>query len=320
MRAYIIRRLLLIIPTLFIVTIIVFFSVRFIPGNVIDLMVAEMQVESGLGAKLTADYIRHALGFDVPVYVQYIRWLWGVFQGNLGVSLWTGRDILQEIFLRLPVTFELGAMGLLTALLIALPIGMYSGIRQDTLGDYAGRTIAILCISLPTFWTGTMVMVFPSIWWGWAPPMEYIPFIQNPLENLKQFILPAFILGMALSGQTMRMTRTMMLEVLRQDYIRTAWAKGLRERVIISRHALKNAAIPVITIVGVQLELLIGGSVILERIFSLPGVARYLIDALTKRDYSVISGINLVIAIFILFANLAVDITYARLDPRIHYK
>ncbi len=320
MRAYIIRRLLLIIPTIIIVTIIVFFSVRFIPGNVIDLMVAEMQVESGLGAKLTSDYIRHALGFDLPIYVQYGRWLWGVFQGNLGVSLWTGRDILQEIFLRLPVTFELGAMGLLTAVLIALPIGIYSGIRQDTLGDYAGRTIAILCISLPTFWTGTMVMVFPSIWWGWAPPMEYIPFIQNPIENLKQFILPAFILGMALSGQTMRMTRTMMLEVLRQDYIRTAWAKGLRERVIIFRHAMKNAAIPVITIIGVQLELLIGGSVILERIFSLPGVARYLVDALSKRDYTVISGINLVIAVFILFVNLAVDVTYARLDPRIRYK
>ncbi|MBI3040978.1 MAG: ABC transporter permease [Chloroflexi bacterium] len=331
MATYAIRRLLLMIPTLVLVTLIVFFSVRFIPGNVIDLMMAQMTEEAGAKdiAAMEAD-IRHKLGLDVPVHIQYGRWLGivrqedgnihGIFQGNLGDSLWRKVPVKEEILQRLPVTLELGAFGIITALILALPIGVYSAIRQDTGGDYLGRTIAILAISLPSFWVGTMVVVYPSIWWGWAPAMEYINPAQNLPANLIQFLIPGIIMGMLTSGSTMRITRTMMLEVLRQDYIRTAWAKGLSERTIIVRHAMKNALIPVVTVIALRVPLLIGGTVVIETIFSLPGIGRLLVDALNKRDYPIISGINLMLAVFVLLMNLLVDLTYGYLDPRVVYK
>ena len=330
MRSYVIRRLLLIVPTLFLVTILVFMTVRFIPGSVIDLMVAEMSMEASLGQQISEDYIKHSLGLDQPVQVQYLRWLGvmkqengqikGVVEGDLGNSLWSGRSITSEMGAKIPVSFELGIIAMITGLIIALPIGIYSAMRQDTWGDYAGRTFAILAISLPGFWIATMVIVYPSIWWGWSPSMEYIPFFKDPLGNLVQFIIPGVIMGMTMSGATMRMTRTMMLEVLRQDYIRTAWSKGLSERTVILRHALKNALIPVVTMVGMQLPILIGGAVITEQIFALPGIGRYLVDAINRRDYPIISGINLVVATMVLFVNLAIDLTYAWLDPRVQYK
>ncbi len=330
MRSYVIRRLLLIIPTLFMVTILVFMTVRFIPGSVIDLMVAEMSQEASLGQQISADYIKESLGLDQPIYLQYFRWLGvfpqkdgkfsGVIGGNLGRSLWSGRSITTEMIAKIPISLELGFLAIASGLIIAMPIGIYSAIRQDTLGDYAGRTFAILAISLPGFWLCTMVIVYPSIWWGWSPAMEYIPINKDPMGNFIQFIIPAVILGLTFSGGTMRMIRTMMLEVLRQDYIRTAWSKGLNERTVIFRHALKNALIPVVTIVGSQLPILIGGAVVQEQIFALPGIGRYLIDAINRRDYPIISGVNLVIATFILFCNLVIDITYAWLDPRVQYK
>ncbi len=329
MRPYVIRRLLLMIPTLFLVAILVFLTVRFIPGSVIDLMVAEMSQEASLGQQISADYIKESLGLDQPIHIQFLRWLGvmpqkdgkvsGVVEGNLGASLWSGRSITGEMAAKIPISLELGVLAILTGLIVAMPIGIYSAIRQDTLGDYAGRTFAILAISLPGFWLATMVIVYPSIWWGWSPAMEYIPFTKDPMGNFIQFIIPAVILGLVFSGGTMRMIRTMMLEVLRQDYIRTAWSKGLSERTVILRHALKNALIPVVTIVGSQLPILIGGAVVEEQIFALPGVGRYLIDAINRRDYPIISGVNLVIATFILICNLLIDLTYAWLDPRVTY-
>lgn len=316
MRAYIIRRLLLVLPTLWLVTVIVFFSVRFIPGDVAEMIVAEQQSITGVNLEA----IRHELGLDVPVHIQYGRWTWGLLHGDLGNSLWSCSPVTEQIIPRLPVSFELGLMALIVAQLIALPVGIYSAVRQDTGGDYLGRSLAIACIALPSFWLGTLIMVYPSIWWNWSPSMVYIPFVKDPLENLGMFIIPAVILGMVLSGTTMRMTRTMMLEVLRQDYIRTAWSKGLKERVVVMRHALKNALIPVVTIVGLQLPFLIGGSIILEDIFNLPGMGRLLIFSLNKRDYPVLSGINLITASFVLLINLGVDLVYAYLDPRVHYK
>jgi peptide/nickel transport system permease protein len=317
-RTYIIRRVLLIIPTLFLVTIIVFLSVRFVPGDVIDIMVSEMGVtEDREGAILR---LRHEMGLDVPIYVQYGQWVGSAFRGDLGESLWSGRSITTELAAKLPISFELGVLAIITALLIALPIGIYSAIRQDTGGDYMGRSFAILCISLPSFWLGTMVIVFPSVWWNWTPSMEYIPFTSNPAANMVQFIIPGVIMGMVMSGTTMRMTRTMMLEVLRQDYIRTAWSKGLAERVVVTRHALKNALIPVVTIIGLQIPILIGGSAIMETIFVLPGVGRYLVEALGRRDYPILSGINLVMAAFVLIVNLVIDLIYAYLDPRVQYR
>jgi peptide/nickel transport system permease protein len=320
MTGYVIRRLALIVPTLFLVTIIVFLLVRFIPGDIIELMVAEMSAEGTVTTEITAETIRTALGMDVPVHAQYGRWLGGVFRGDLGNSLWTGRAITVELGNRIPISFELGLLAIITALLIAIPIGVYSAIRQDTAGDYLGRTFAILCISLPGFWLGTMVVVYPSIWWNWSPPLDYIPIVENPIENLKQFIIPAVLMGMVMSGTTMRMTRTMMLEVLRQDYIRTAWSKGLMERVVVVRHAMKNALIPVVTIAAGMLPVLIGGTVVFESIFALPGVGLYMIEALNKRDYPIISGINVIMGMLVLVLNLVVDLTYAWLDPRVRYR
>ena len=218
------------------------------------------------------------------------------------------------------MTVELGLMAIIIGQLIALPIGIYSALRQDTWGDYIGRSLAILAISIPGFWLATKVIVIPSIWWGYMPSIYIIPFTEDPIGNLKMFIVPALLLGMSMSGATMRMTRTMMLEVLRQDYIRTAWAKGLRERVVTLRHALKNALIPVVTIVGLQVPIIIGGSVIIEQIFNLPGMGRLIVDAVIERDEPVVGGMILLFSVGLVLINLMVDLTYAYLDPRVHYK
>jgi len=315
-QAYIIRRVLLIIPTLVLVSIICFFSVRFIPGDTIALMLQEKQHAT----QVDRDELRHRLGLDVPAYVQYGRWLLNLLHGDLGQSLWTGDSVAGQLARRMPISFELGLLALVVSQLIAFPVGVYSAMRQDTGGDYAARSFAIVCIALPSFWLGTLVIVFPSIWWHWTPPMEYVSFLKDPVANLQLFIIPAVVLGMVTSGTTMRMTRTMMLEVLRQDYIRTAWSKGLKERVVVTRHALRNALIPVVTIVGIQLPLLVGGTVVVEQIFSLPGVGRLMLGALSDRDYSVVSGINICVASIVLLINLVVDLTYSWLDPRVRYK
>ena len=248
MRAYIIRRLLLIIPTLFLASLMVFFIIRLIPGSVIDIIAGQM---SRFGVPADRGAIAHKLGLDVPIYVQYGRWMGNILMhGDFGTSLWRNISVTEEILSRYPVTLELGLMGLIISQIIALPIGIYSALRQDSWGDYISRSFAILCLAVPGFWLGTMVMVFPSIWWGWSPPLALIPFTEDPIGNLKMFIIPAIVLGMGIGGVVMRMTRTMMLEVLRQDYITTAWAKGLRERAVVVRHALKNALIPVVTVIG----------------------------------------------------------------------
>jgi peptide/nickel transport system permease protein len=211
-------------------------------------------------------------------------------------------------------------MAILIGLLIAVPVGVYSAIRQDTVGDYAGRTIAVIGLATPNFWLGVMVMLYPVLWWGWSPPIELIRFSDDPLGNLGMFLVPAVILGTALAASTMRMTRTMMLEVLRQDYIRTAWAKGLNERRVVVRHAMKNAFIPVVTLVGLQLPLLVGGSVIMENIFVLPGLGQVLVKALTDRDYPVVMGVNLFFGTIVVGVNLLIDVLYPYLDPRVRYK
>ena len=331
MRAYIIRRLLLIIPTLFILSIIVFLSVRFIPGDVIDAMVARLEF---FEATIDREAVERMLGLDMPVHVQYGRWIgvlptpdWvtgeshfkGFLQGSLGESLHDGFRVEERIIGRLPVTIELGVMAIVIGLLIALPVGIYSAIRQDTAADYAGRSIAIIGLATPNFWLAIMVMLYPAIWWGWSPPMELIPFTEDPLEHVRIFIIPSLILGTASSAATMRMTRTMMLEVLRQDYIRTAWSKGLKERVVIMRHAVKNALIPIVTLVGMQLPILVGGSVIMENIFNLPGLGRLFLTALSDRDYPVVSGVNLFFATMVVGINLMIDLIYPYLDPRVRY-
>ena len=318
MSAYLTRRLLLLIPTLFLLSVLVFLSVRFLPGDVIDVMVSRMDFAGG---EVDREAVERRLGLDVPVYVQYGRWIAGIFlRGSLGESLMGGWPVEERLFDRLPVTLELGVMAILIGLVIALPVGIYSANRQDTVADYAGRILAILGLATPNFWLGIMVMIYPAIWWGWAPPMELVPFAEDPWGHLGILVIPSLILGTALSAGTMRMTRTMMLEVLRQDYIRTAWAKGLQEQTVVLRHAIKNALIPVVTLVGLQLPLVVGGAVIMENLFNLPGLGRLLVDALTNRDYPVVSGVNLFFACIVLLNNLIIDLIYAYLDPRVRYE
>ncbi|MBA7643881.1 Glutathione transport system permease protein GsiC [subsurface metagenome] len=325
MRAYVLRRLLLIIPTVFLVTLGVFFLTHLIPGDIIDAMQAQ-----ATDVELPRAELERAMGLDAPLLTQYGRWMGfvplrdgnfsGILQGNFGSSIWQKVSVLELAAQRWPVTFELTLMALITGLLISLPVGIYSALRQDTWGDYIGRSFAIACIAVPYFWLGTMIIVFPAVWWGYMPPIRLTLFFEDPIGNLRMFMPPAVVMGMALSGMSMRMTRTMMLEVLRQDYIRTAWAKGLRERVVVIRHALKNALIPVISIIGIQMPLLVGGSVIVEKIFMLPGMGRLIIDAVYLRDYTVVSGILLLFSVALVLINLMVDLSYAFLDPRIHYK
>ncbi|MCY1219132.1 Dipeptide transport system permease protein DppB [compost metagenome] len=221
---------------------------------------------------------------------------------------------------RIPATFSLGVLALAVALTVALPIGVLSAIRQDTAADYVARSFSILMLAVPSFWLGTMVMVFPSVWWGWSPEVRYVPFLEDPVQHVRQMLVPAIVLGMALSAITMRMTRTMMLEVLRQDYIRTAWAKGLNEPLVILRHALRNALIPVVTLIGLQAPLLIGGAVVIEQIFVVPGMGLLLLDAVHQRDYPLITGIFLVVGVAVMLINLLVDLSYGLFDPKVRHR
>ena len=318
MRGYIIRRLLLVIPTLFILSLIVFFSVRFIPGDAIDAMLGTVD----FSAAVDREALERILGLDVPAHVQYLRWLGDILlHASLGNSLVGNRDaVAQTIAGRLPVTIQLGLMSIVIGVVIAVPVGIYSAIRQDTAADYAGRSVAIVGLATPNFWLAMMVMLYPAIWWGWSPPMELIRFRENPARSLGVFIIPSLILGTYLAAATMRITRTMMLEVLRQDYIRTAWSKGLKERIVVMRHAVTNALIPIVTLVGLQLPILVGGSVIMENIFNLPGLGRLMLSALTDRDYPLVSGINLFFGTAVVAVNLMIDLLYGYLDPRVRYQ
>ncbi len=315
MQGYVIRRLLALIPTLFFASFIVFITVRLIPGNIIDLMLSQNDVSA---AKQTRAQLEAVLGLDQPVYTQYFRWIGALlFHGDLGRSLWSNTPVMEQILQRLPVTFELGAMALIVALIVGIPIGVYAALKQDTVGDYILRTVSILALAIPAFWTGTLVMVFPSIWWGWSPSVKFVTFSQDPVAHLLQLLIPALILGKAFSAIIMRLTRTLMLEVLRQDYIRTARAKGLAVGTIVTRHALRNALIPVVTLVGLQAPVLFGGAVILEQIFVIPGMGLLLLEAVSQRDYPVITGVFLIIGVSVVMINLLVDLSYGWLDPRV---
>ena len=316
MQAFVIRRLLALLPTLIFASLIVFVSMRLIPGDVIDLMLAQ----NDLSTDHDRAAIEVALGLDQPLHVQYFRWIGGVLQGDLGRSLWQNTPVTEQLAATLPITFELGLLALIVALTVALPIGVYSALKQDTLGDYAARSFSLVMLAIPSFWLGTLVMVFPSVWWRWSPALEYTPFFENPLKNLAHMIVPAVLLGLSLSAVTMRMTRTMMLEVLRQDYIRTARAKGLSETLVVVRHALRNGLIPVVTLIGLQAPLLIGGAVILEQIFVVPGMGLLLLEAVFQRDHPVISGVFLVVGFGVLVINLLVDLSYGWLDPKVRHQ
>ncbi len=313
LRRYLLKRLVVAIPSLLIASLIVFTLPRLLPGDAVQLMLEEKAYARDL------DELRHKLGLDRPMYVQYFAWLGQVVRGDLGESLWTRRTVAEELTARLPVTLLLGGMAAAFAVIIGIPIGVLSAARADTLRDYVARSGAILGLSVPGFWLATLVIILPALWWGWTPHLGFTEFRKDPAAHVLQFILPSLILGIASGASIMRLTRAMLLEVLRQDYVRTAWAKGLRERAVVLKHSLKNAVIPVVTVFGIQFAQIFSATVIIESIFQLPGMGRFLFDAILQRDYPVIQGINLLVVSIIVLLNLLVDLTYAALDPRIRY-
>jgi peptide/nickel transport system permease protein len=313
-KRYLLHRVVLAIPTLFFVSVIVFALMRFMPGDVATRMV------EGHAYAPTLQALRHDLGLDRPVHVQYFDWIGGiVLRGDFGQSYWTRQPILEEFVRRFPVTLELAALTILISVVLGIAIGIVSAVRQDTASDYIGRILAILALSVPYFGLAVLVVVLPSIYFKWTPVWTYVAFSADPLANLKIMLVPALVFGVTRAGPIMRIMRSALLDVLRQDYIRTAWSKGLGERTIVLRHALKNAMIPVISLIGLQAPLYIGGSVIIESIFRLPGVGLFFFDALTRLDYPVVQSVNLIIAAMVVGLNLLIDLSYAFLDPRIRY-
>jgi len=314
MVSYIIKRLLFTVLVLFAVSIIVFSAVRVIPGDVCRIVLATPNVDAQ-----QCNSIRKGLGLDKPVVVQYGNYIGGVLHGDFGTALISKRKVWPEIRSRIPLTLELAALATIFALVLALPIGVISALRRDTAADYGLRLLTIGWLSIPGFWLGTMLIIFPAKWWGYSPPVGYVDFWKEPLKNVHQLYLPAIALGLALSASLARITRSSMLEVLRQDYVRTARAKGLVERVVVIRHTLKNAMIPVVTLFAVQFGTLLGGTVVLESIFSLPGLGTLTLGSVLIKDYPVVQGLVLFFATVLVLINLLVDISYAWFDPRIRY-
>ncbi len=313
MRNYVLRRLLVALPSLLIASLIVFTLPRLIPGDVVQLMLEEKAYGKDL------EDLRAKLGLNRPIPVQYVEWVGAIVRGNFGESLWTRQPVLSELVRRLPVTATLGLMALAVAVAIGIPVGVIAAVRQDGVLDFFARSAAVFGLSVPGFVVAILVTLLPAIWWGWTPRVGFVTFTTNPLAFVVQLVLPAVILGLASAAGIMRLTRGMLLEVLRHDYVRTAWAKGLRERAVVLKHALKNAVIPVVTVLGLQVAAIAGGTVIIESIFGIPGMGQFLVDAIVQRDYPVIQGINLVIVVIIVATNLMVDLVYAFLDPRIRY-
>jgi peptide/nickel transport system permease protein len=315
-RAYVTRRLVQGALVLWLVSLLIFSLVRILPGDAVIMQLDQAAAPSPEVLKRA----RQELGLDRPFLDQYGTWVSGAVRGDLGRSLITRRPVTQELMKRINLTSHLAVISVVIALLIALPIGVLSAVRQDTTGDYVGRLFAILGLSLPEFWVATVAITFLAIWFRWIPPVGFAPIWQDPARCLSQLLIPAVIIGVRLAAVSMRMTRSSLLEVLRQDYIRTARAKGTRERAVIVRHALKNAFIPVVTVIGQQFSVLLGGTVIVEYIFLQPGVGSLMLDAVLLRDYTLIQGAVLFFAAVIVAANLLVDLSYAWLDPRIRYR
>ena len=295
------------------VTFVVAALLRLVPGDPAVAMLADY------GGQEDVEELRRLLSLDRPLLVQYGVYLGKLLQGDLGTSIVSGRTVASELKLRLPTTLQLGAMAVLIGVIIGIPAGVIAATRQDTPMDYGARLVSIAGLALPDFWIGTLVIVVPVILFGWLPPIGGVGFFEDPAGNLATFALPALILGGYMAAGIMRMTRSQMLEVMRQDYVLVAYSKGLSGRRVVWGHALKNALIPVVTVIGLLFGKTLGGIVVLEHIFVLPGVGEYLLDSVSFRDYPVVQSIVLVFAGFFVLINLAVDLTYAWLDPRIRY-
>ena len=317
MRNYIIRRLLLLIPIMLGVSFLTFTAFRIIPGDAAIL-------RCGFGCTPeVVEALRHDLGLDQPWYEQYGDWVWGIVQGDFGESITeSGLPVTTELGRRLPITGEILIMSVILSVVLGIPPGILSAIRPGTPLDFIARLGSVLGLSVPNFWLGTLVITFGLVWFGWSPPQfgsGYVPFFDDPWVNLQQFFFPSLVLATGIAAGIMRLTRSSMLEVLRNDYIRTAWSKGLRERTVVVRHALKNALIPVVTVLGLSIGGLIGGAVLVETVFALNGVGFWVVSSVIRRDIFVVMSLTLIFALTYVVANLIVDIAYGWLDPRIRY-
>jgi peptide/nickel transport system permease protein len=317
MSRYLLRRLIATVPVLIGVSLIVFVIMRVAPGDVAQMILSG---ESGSGASAEeVQQLRHRLGLDRPYYAQYVTFLAGLVRLDPGESLWTGEPILLELGRRIPITLELAVMAVVISWAIALPTGVLSAVFQDTWVDYVFRILSVAGLAVPAFWTGTLLLLLLAQHLHWMPPLGYVSPMDNPRLNVQQFIWPALIIGYATSAILSRMTRSAVLEVLREDYVRTARAKGVRGAVVVGRHVLKNALPPVVTLSAVQMGNLLGGAVISETIFTLPGVGRFLVDAILHRDYPVVQTIVILFAVVVVTLNLLTDVLYAWFDPRTRY-
>ena len=317
MQEYIIRRVLLAIPTLIGAVTLVFLVMRILPGDIASLM---LEGSGELGVQADEEQLkelRAQLGVDQPLYVQYVTWMWDAIRFDFGDALWTNRPVWEEFQLRYPISLSILILAMITSLGIALPAGIISAVKQDTWIDYGLRIFTLAGLSIPSFFVAILIILFMLRYYGWTAPLEYEPIWQDPWLNFQRLIFPSLAIGYRLSAIGARITRSSMLEVMREDYVRTARAKGLREQMVIWRHALKNAILPVLTLIGIELLILFSGVVIVETLFIIPGVGKLLVDSIFRRDYIIVQALVFVFAIFVLLVNLAVDLSYAFFDPRI---
>ncbi len=316
MIGYVVRRLQQMVPVLFLVSVIAFMSIHLIPGDPVLIMggsLVQNQPE-------VVEALRHQLGLDQPLYVQYLQWISKALRGDLGVSMWNQQPVTEIILQRLPATIELAFASMLMALAVAIPGGIIAGIRPDSLVDRLVTLFVTMGMAMPGFWLGIMLALLFAVRLKWLPPLGYVPFTEDPVQNLKHLVLPGTTLAIVIAAPMMRFLRSSLLEITRMDYITTARAKGLKERVVILRHALKNALIPFITVVGLQLAGILAGVVVIEWVFGWPGMGWLIVDTINRRNYSLLQSSVLLIAVVFLFVNLVVDILYAFLDPRIRYE
>jgi peptide/nickel transport system permease protein len=315
---YVVKRVLLMIPTLIGAALVIFLLMNIVPGDIALLIIGGDQGGDINPRELAR--LRAQLGLDRPLYEQFLSWLWDVVRLDFGKSLWTGAPIMEELWIRLPLSLEVAILATIVSTIIAIPLGTIAAIRQDTWVDYVIRIVSIGGLAIPAFWTGIMIILFLVIFFEWGPPLEFVSITEDPWENFKMLVWPIVSVGYRNAAVTTRMTRSTILEVMREDYIRTAWSKGLRERVVVTKHALKNAMLPVITIIGTEVAFLIGGLVVTETVFTLNGVGRFMVDAIAHRDIPVVQTLVLLIAFSFVFVNLITDLLYAWLDPRISYR
>ena len=319
MLRFILHRTLLMIPTLLGVAVLVFFLLRLMPGD----PVATMLLGDAGGANISPEVIeqeRQRLGLHLPLYVQFFKWFWGVLQGDFGVSMWTGRSVAYEIGIRLELSLQVAVMATILAVLLAIPLGTLSAIFKDTWIDQTIRVFSIAGLAVPSFWLGMIIILLLLTYFSWIPPLTFTPFLTDPWENLSQLIWPALAVGYRYSAVSTRMMRSSILEVLQEDYIRTARAKGVMERLVVARHAMRNALLPVVTVISLEFAFLIGGLVVTEQVFNLNGIGKLFVEAVARSDFTMIQALVLLVSVFFVLVNFVMDLMYAFLDPRIRYR